>query len=318
MLRIIFSLLFFLLLTQTSSAAIYGSDNRLEVIQVPALRPIAPAIAAAVPKLFIKKLNEQFSQVTDYEPLSGSTSANVCPDERFSRQPIIPNCTGFLISDRLLVTAGHCILPNGIIDNQIDGPFCENFSWYFNFNLDHSGKTTIDRIPESNLYGCKRIIRAENIDLSPPGHPSTNYGPDFAVIELDRPVVGIKPLKLNFGGVKNGDAVFAVGHPIGLPAKYSGQSKVFDTSNLYHFRVNLDTFGGNSGSPVFNAKYEVVAILVAGHPVDLVSDTKRGCQRVNRCDESGKKCLENSKFTELDTANNMQNLSFIQKYVNGL
>lgn len=318
MLRIIFTLLFFFLLTKNSSAAIYGADNRLEVIQVAALRPIAPAIAAAVPKIFIKKINEQFTQVTDYEALSGSSTVNACPEERFAQQPIIPNCTGFLISDRLLVTAGHCILPNGIIDNQVDGPFCENFSWYFNFNLDQTGKTTIDRIPESNLYGCKRIIRAENIDLSPPGHPSTNYGPDFAVIELDRPVVGIKPLKLNFGGVKNGDAVFAVGHPTGLPAKYSGQSKVLDTSNAYHFRVNLDTLGGNSGSPVFNAQNEVVAILVAGHPVDYVTDAKRGCQRVNRCDESGKKCLENSNFTELDTANNMQNLSFIQKYVNGL
>ncbi len=318
MFQTIFSLFIFLFLNQTSQAAIYGADNRLEVNQVAPLRMVAPAIAAAVPKIFIKKINEQFSQVTDYEPLSGSSTVNACPDERFAQQPIIPNCTGFLISERLLVTAGHCILPNGVIDNQIDGPFCQNFSWYFNFNLDQNGKTTIDHIPEDSIYGCTRIVRAENLDLSPPGHPATNYGPDFAVIELDRPVKNFKPLKLNFGGVKNGDAVFTVGHPSGLPAKYSGASKVFDTSNAFHFRVNLDTFGGNSGSPVFNKQNEVVAILVAGHPVDYVTDTKRGCQRVNRCDESGKSCLENSNFAELDTANNMQNLSFIQKYVGGL
>lgn len=318
MFRSLFLILIFVFLNQTSFAVIYGADNRLEVNQIAALKDIAPAIAAAVPKIFIKKINEQFSQVTDYEALSGPSTINACPDERFAQQPIIPNCTGFLISDRLLLTAGHCILPNGIIDNQTPGPFCENFSWYFNFNLDQNGKTTIDRIPESNLYGCKRIVRAENLDFSPPGHPSTNYGPDFAVIELDRPVEGIKPLKLNFNGVKNGDSVFAVGQPSGLPAKYSGQSKVFDVSNAYHFRVNLDTFGGNSGSPVFNMQNEVVAILVAGHPVDFVTDKKLGCQRVNRCDESGKSCLENSTFPELDTANNMQNLSFVQKYLNGL
>lgn len=316
MFRLIFALLISTFSNQTLFGAIYGADNRLDVRDVPSLKEVAPAIAAAVPKIFIKKINEQLSQVTDYEPLSGSSSVNACSDERFAQQPIIPNCTGFLISDRLLVTAGHCILPNGVIDNQIDGPFCQNFSWYFNFNLDRNGHTTIDHIPQEYIYGCKRIIRAENLDLSPPGHPSTNYGPDFAVIELDRPVEApIQPLKLNFKGVQNGESVFAVGHPSGLPAKYSGQSKVFDVSNPYHFRVNLDTLGGNSGSPVFNTKNEVVGILVAGHPIDYVTDSKLGCQRVNRCDEFGQNCLENSTFTELATANNMQNLSFIQKYV---
>jgi V8-like Glu-specific endopeptidase len=56
-----------------------------------------------------------------------------------------------------------------------------------------------------------------------------------------------------------------IGYPSGLPAKLAGGAKVFGTASPFFFSANLDTFGGNSGSPVFNAgSNRVVGILVRG------------------------------------------------------
>ena len=41
-----------------------------------------------------------------------------------------------------------------------------------------------------------------------------------------------------------------------------------------------------------NARKEVVGILVAGKPNVGIYETSRGCGRYNRCDNSGKNCLE--------------------------
>jgi hypothetical protein len=47
--------------------------------------------------------------------------------------------------------------------------------------------------------------------------------------------------------------------------------------------ANLDTYGGNSGSPVFNHRTgEVEGILVRGEN-DYVYDPGQGCQVSNRC-----------------------------------
>ena len=56
-----------------------------------------------------------------------------------------------------------------------------------------------------------------------------------------------------------------IGHPIGLLKKMAGNASVRSNSNPDYFIANLDTFGGNSGSPVFNADtHEVEGILVRG------------------------------------------------------
>ena len=82
-----------------------------------------------------------------------------------------------------------------------------------------------------------------------------------------------------------------LGHPSGLPMKYTGGAKAFEIEDNY-FTTNLDSFGGNSGSPVFNAKtLEVEGILVRGD-VDYTPDEFEGesCRRVNTCDEDRSNC----------------------------
>ena len=68
---------------------------------------------------------------------------NLCESERFSDQPQLGDCSGFLISSNKILTAGHCAF------SKYD---CANFSWVFNFV---EGRTTLNK---DEVYKCKRIV----------------------------------------------------------------------------------------------------------------------------------------------------------------
>ena len=79
-----------------------------------------------------------------------------------------------------------------------------------------------------------------------------------------------------------------MGHPSGLPMKIAGGSKVHALEKHY-FVANLDTFTGNSGSPVLNEKTGLVeGILVRGGK-DYIFDFDEGCYYVNKCEPTPNK-----------------------------
>lgn len=311
-------LLSILFATSLAQAAIYGPDNRLDIHQIPSMRTIAKSVAASIPKNFLKQNADGTYSITDVEMAAGSSTINLCPNERFANQPTVSNCSGFVVGDRYLITAGHCVLPNGIVDNDEKNPFCEGFSWYLDFNLKSTDKAITQNIPKDRIYHCKKMIRAENIEIS--GLPEAlKFGNDFAVIELDRPLASdIKPLKVSGAPLAKNDQVFTLGHPTGLPAKFSGYSPVMALTTPRYFEVALDSQGGNSGGPVFNTKKEVVGILVSGHQVDYFDDVT-GCSRPNRCNANGTKCLKDSKpeHSYLQTTNFVQYISAALPWVPG-
>jgi subtilisin-like proprotein convertase family protein len=126
-----------------------------------------------------------------------------------------------------------------------------------------------------NVYSCRELIHAQ----------APSNGADFGVIRLDRPVTNHVPLRLRqSGAIRAGDGIFVVGHPAGLPQKLADGATVRSVNTDY-FVANLDTYGGNSGSAVFNAvTREVEGILVRGE-TDFVSSGS--CQVSNRCSSSG-------------------------------
>lgn len=295
--------------------AIYGADDRKDINQTPALRPYAQSVGASIPKNFLKQNADKTYTIEDVELAAGSSTANLCAEERFGKQPTVSNCTGFLVGDRYLVTAGHCVLPNGIIDNDSENPFCQSFSWYMDFNLKSDGKAVTDNIPENRIYHCKRMIRAENFEI-PGATPTQKFGNDFAILELDRPVsADLKPLVTSTTPSAVGQSVYTIGHPTGLPAKFSGYSTIRSLVTPRYFEVALDTQGGNSGGPVFNLKNQVVGILVSGHPVDYYEPPGRTCYKANYCDSTGKKCNLNSEFKDLQTTNYVQYIKEALKYL---
>ncbi len=237
---------------------VYGEDNRIEVSEIsnPEFREYARSTAAMFPQ----------SNIGDnYEVLASTLSErkNLCLDERFSEQKTPASCSGFLVGSDILVTAGHCI------KNQGD---CDSFKWVFDWN---EGVETLN--PE-NIYSCESIIKREKYD---------DTGSDYAVLKLDRRVSGRTPLKYRKSGkISEGESIFVIGYPSGLPGKFADGAQVRARSKEYWFATNLDTFAGNSGSAVFNELTgQVEGILVRGH-TDYYYDNIENCFRVKVCESN--------------------------------
>ena len=265
------------------SQIVYGQDNRKDVKNLKDVRAkkLTKSIAGRIFKYALSDEGNHYS-IEEFKTLS--ESMNVCSGERFENQPTIVDCTGFLISPNLLATAGHCIvnpgqsLRNGFSQN------CEFYSWIFDFNIDKNQSLSFKNISKSRVYNCKKVVSAKYTDDE-----------DFAVIELDRVVEGRTPLEINQkNNIKPGTKLFVMGHPSGLPLKYANDAKVFNVAKTF-FSTNLDTFGGNRGSPVFNqSTYLVEGILVRGdtdYYSTTLSNGKR-CSKVNICDEERKNCID--------------------------
>lgn len=218
----------------------------------------------------------------------------LCSEEKFSQDiSLAYACTGFLVAPDLLVTAGHCGVNVGETRNQT-ADYCEAFSWLFDFRANDDGKVETKNISSENHYKCKQIIYAVREE-----------GPayrDFALVQLDRPVKNRTPLKLATTEPKVKDSLFMIGHPLGSPTKLSADAEVLlNDKNRQSLISNLDAFDGNSGSPVFNEKNEVLGILVGGTPgSSLIDDPKgRKCRIYNRCDNEGNNCLQPDKDTSV-------------------
>lgn len=277
-------------LWSVSSAAkvkvIYGEDNRLDVFEETnsLYIDLARSTAAMVP-------NENLSRLNDYETELGGTTLSergICEDERFAQQPTVANCSGFLVGENKLVTAGHCI--RSVSD-------CKNNSWVFDYRVDYSDQSAVV-VENSKIYKCKRII-AQDLNNS-----NKN---DYALIELEEVVQDREPLKFRTSGAPaKGDRIVVIGHPTGLPTKIAAGAAVRSVNGVY-FTANLDTYGGNSGSAVFNAETGVVeGILVRGE-TDYVWDSSKKCRASNVLSNTGGRGEDVTLITnikELMTQNN--------------
>lgn len=242
---------------------IYGEDNRLDVYQVPRadVRDIADSTVALIAaRSLVSNGKGQMSIKTSQY----GKEMNLCSDEPYFEQPTAANCSGSLVGADLIATAGHCVSTSD----------CARYSFVFGFRM-LDGKTASVSIPESEVYSCKEIVAREY-----------SNGADYALVRLDRPVRGHRILNLQTTAVNPGDNIYVVGHPSGLPTKVADGAQVREQKGSY-FTTNLDTYGGNSGSAVFNATTnEVVGILVRG-ATDFAYDRVNQCTRSNVCAEDG-------------------------------
>lgn len=256
-----------LLVVSTSYAfannkAIYGADSRIEVVQSknPLHHKLANSVAAMVKKTKIKSIGNGVSSLSS-ETLEDVL--DICSSARFAKQQAASDCTGFLVAPNLIATAGHCIAKDQ----------CKNFNWVFDYKLSDAKKTQVGSVKNSNIYSCKRVVDHEFSRFS-------IGSPDWAVIELDRPVINRAPLKLSTHTPDVSSSVFVIGTPGGIPLKVAN-GKVRNNFGDY-FSTNLDTFGGNSGSPVFDTRTGSVAgILVRGDVDYKYTWLGLGCGKVS-------------------------------------
>lgn len=258
---------------------IYGNDDRYEADKYPnqEFRTLAKSVAGMVKS---SKLSEDLgsAEYLKFRKQTAEDKFELCEEEKFAKQYTLPICSGFLIAPDVLVTAGHCI------EGQYD---CDNFKWVFDF------KSGTKKIKKSNVFSCKKIferkLTASKWKLK-----------DYAVIQLDRPVEGRTPLKFRRKRrARIGTKLVVIGHPSGLPLKITDNGKIKRMNKeeiwkpistlfkkRYYFNANLDTYSGNSGSPVFNRKTkEVEGILVQGGE-DYIRNIDMFCNESNRLSDS--------------------------------
>ncbi|MBI4658044.1 MAG: immunoglobulin domain-containing protein [Verrucomicrobia bacterium] len=237
--------------------AIYGRDNRVDLYDEPLQRrrTWASAVCGIVS-------TEELTANADgtFTLRVGSFNASIqakygsalCNDEPFRNQPLAPFCTAWLIGPDLVATAGHCLL--GSPDNL------PSFRFVFGF-VAVNANSAVTRFDAQQVYTGRVVER----------YPQSSSADDYAIIRLDRPVqlAGVRPLAVRqTGRISTGSQVGVIGHPWGLPVKIAFGEDAIVTAlgpspNVFY--ATLDTYEGNSGSPVFNADTgDVEGILITG------------------------------------------------------
>lgn len=234
---------------------VYGPDDRREVYNLTGAR--AAAAAATVALVDRGNIVGNGSGTSTLIGSKLGAGYNLCAGQRFAQQPTAAFCSGVLAGPDVVLTAGHCLE---------DRPL-SSIRFVFGFRMSGAGRAQTE-IANSAIYGAKQVLASKVDDA------------DYAVIRLSRKVGDVTPAPIKRGGATAvGTPIYVIGHPSGLPAKIAAGARVLRSADPNFFDANLDTFGGNSGSPVFSAANNtVIGLIVRG-----LSDYREsgGCNVVN-------------------------------------
>ncbi|MFD5949566.1 trypsin-like serine peptidase [Streptomyces collinus] len=161
----------------------------------------------------------------------------------------LPHGTGFLASPRLMMT-NHHVLPDESLARRCFAEF--------------NAQVTADNLPDT-------VVRME---LDPGTFFAADRRLDFALVAvaptLDGPppgeIFGWNRLSVQIGKLVLGEKVNIIGHPSGRLKEIAlrDNAVLVRLDDFVHYTT--DTEPGNSGSPVFNDQWEVVALHHSGVP----------------------------------------------------
>jgi S1-C subfamily serine protease len=233
------------------------TDTRQDVYQLTGQHLAdADSVVALFPAASVKDRGDGTSKLVT---VPYGQSLHLCPSERFWEQPSGSFCSGVLVGTDVIATAAHCIV----------GEDMPAFSYVFGYRMRDAATPELV-MSNRDIYRGVEVI-AWQLD---------NEGSDWALIRLDRPVIGHRIASLRQSGtIRNGQAVHAIGYPLGLPAKVAG-GVVQSNKHASFFSSDIQTYPGNSGSPVFHSTtHALEGILTRGSGGEPV---KKGACFVSR------------------------------------
>lgn len=242
---------------------VYGTDGRTEVYAHPSdvHRALAEsAIAVKMHERWIDGDDPSDVRITYTRTLGDAK--DLCAGERFADQIEPGTCSGTLVDDRHIFTAGHCM------DEADD---CAEYVWVLGFRYASAGE--LAPLDASDVYRCAEVV----------AHFDDGFV-DHAFVRLDRPVTGHTPAPVHVArsGLPDGTPLALIGHPNGIPMKIdTGGVVTFSSTGARWLHATVDAFAGNSGSGVFDDAGRLVALLRGGE-TDYVD--AGGCNVVNVID----------------------------------
>lgn len=245
---------------QASANVIYGGDGRMDVYQTSDER--LKALASSTVALMKVSDLKVSGNLTLIQGENYGTQMNLCSSEKFREQDTAAFCSGSLIGPDLVLTAGHCI------QNASD---CQSTALVFGFAVKSAGVLP-QSVDNNEVYRCQEIIKTQQV----------SNGADFAIIRLNRVVSNHAVLHYRTEGeVGLNDSLVVIGHPVGLPTKITVGGSVRSLANTQFILASLDTYGGNSGSAVFNAATGAIeGVLVRG---EQDFESRGGCSVSKTC-----------------------------------
>ena len=236
---------------------LYGDDGRQDPLFVTdrVVRGYFGSVAAIIPMVLLHDKGDHWT--LDQHPL---TEQQICPHQRFANEPSAADCTAFVVAPNLLATAAHCF--------DVSGTFEIRYVFGFRRHFLAMPRT----FPAGDVY------EPESTDI----HCAQN-GVEWALVKLKRPIANAVVLPRRASGKIAKDAALTMlGYPSGVPLKYATGASVRTTVDSEGtFLANLDSFHGNSGSPVFNEDHVLEGILAAGE--DDWTEPMCGCRRPLPC-----------------------------------
>lgn len=250
---------------------VYGRDNRIEYHQASSkLKTYADKVPAMISKT---ELVQSFTGYTLRSSQTIGQTQNLCSSEKFANQVTPASCSGFLVASNWILTAGHCV------ESEYD---CSSNAWVFGFKTNSNGQVN-KHFTKEQVYNCKSILKQKFTGSM-----------DYALIELDRDVKGVTPFKVRGQGVvSSSQELVVIGYPSGLPQKIAAEGRVIDNATTDYFTTNLDTFHGNSGSPVIDYNTGVVEGILVRGKTDYITTYEYSngryqyCTKVNVCSSNG-------------------------------
>jgi len=225
--------------------------------------------------------------------------SDLCPGERFSAAPQVNGaCAAFLVKPDIMVTAGHCLYPDGTQTSaQRKLVECKNRSVIMRWReSDNQGLPNGNlNVLERHIYSCASVLAHGDPARQNPGSPA-----DWVVFKLDRAVSGgagtggpITPAQEPLIVSKSNPSVSmtgltSIGFPYGTTLKVDPGVRITTLNppvrGVGTFLFEGDIAPGNSGGPVLNSTGEILGLVSAAPPLVAVANPKKvGTKCMREC-----------------------------------